>query len=559
MWTAKCVDVDISQLFSKNHGWDQPKPVFLGVREGMVVALANGFVWRIRRDKDDGLTVEKGVELPFGGLLGLHACWCCNEDAVFVCKEGKLWQYDVDEGNFWERAVLPADFDSLCYIGQEERLVMVSSAGPPKLLWSFSIVDSTWTCLGETELQGRRSALLFLEDNILCTFGQSGTHAVNISEPGKLTLVDPAPQWGGAALYRNRYMVKQVWPRAEEQPLGFWARYFLPQPCWRYYVVVNPKKELSFVEDFCIDGGHVLWLFNKGRIDFVELDDEDEDHKRRAATPVVLSPVQRTCMGAFGTLPTDVCKIIVAKVQDGQTYLKLAACCQGFRLLTEDENLWEHVCLLRGVLHRSQQSWKATFRHYFTPQEPLSALASSKNSLFGRITRAIGLKQRAGRLRSRTFLMLGLDAAGKTTLLYLLKLGEPTTTIPTIGFNLETLTYCGCTIHSWDLGGGCRIDQLWAFYYHQVTGIVYVVDANDRARFEDSYHELMRVLGQPALVNAPLAIVANKRDLSNAASAEAVAAALHCSELRRPWRIFTGCAQKGEGVFEPFDWLMQLK
>ena len=36
-------------------------------------------------------------------------------------------------------------------------------------------------------------------------------------------------------------------------------------------------------------------------------------------------------------------------------------------------------------------------------------------------------------------LMVGLDAAGKTTILYKLKLGEVVTTIPTIGFNVETV------------------------------------------------------------------------------------------------------------------------
>ena len=35
--------------------------------------------------------------------------------------------------------------------------------------------------------------------------------------------------------------------------------------------------------------------------------------------------------------------------------------------------------------------------------------------------------------------MVGLDAAGKTTILYKLKLGEVVTTIPTIGFNVETV------------------------------------------------------------------------------------------------------------------------
>ena len=50
-------------------------------------------------------------------------------------------------------------------------------------------------------------------------------------------------------------------------------------------------------------------------------------------------------------------------------------------------------------------------------------------------------------------LMNGLDAAGKTTILYKLKLGEVVVTIPTIGFNVENLSYKNFQITAWDLGG----------------------------------------------------------------------------------------------------------
>ena len=50
-------------------------------------------------------------------------------------------------------------------------------------------------------------------------------------------------------------------------------------------------------------------------------------------------------------------------------------------------------------------------------------------------------------------LMNGLDAAGKTTILYKLKLGEVVTTIPTIGFNVESLQYRNVNFTVWDVGG----------------------------------------------------------------------------------------------------------
>ena len=69
-------------------------------------------------------------------------------------------------------------------------------------------------------------------------------------------------------------------------------------------------------------------------------------------------------------------------------------------------------------------------------------------------------------------LMVGLDAAGKTTILYKLKLGEVITTCPTIGFNLETVEYGNVSFTVWDVGGQDKIRALWNFYYSntQVTG-----------------------------------------------------------------------------------------
>ena len=78
------------------------------------------------------------------------------------------------------------------------------------------------------------------------------------------------------------------------------------------------------------------------------------------------------------------------------------------------------------------------------------------DSLFG--------KQEAG------VLMIGLDAAGKTTILYKLKLGEVVTTIPTIGFNVETLEYKNLKFTVFDVGGQDKIRPLWKHYY-EVTSL----------------------------------------------------------------------------------------
>ena len=58
-------------------------------------------------------------------------------------------------------------------------------------------------------------------------------------------------------------------------------------------------------------------------------------------------------------------------------------------------------------------------------------------------------------------LVIGNDASGKTTILYNLKLGEVVTTIPTIGFNVETLDYKNVSLTIWDVGGKIIIYYLF--------------------------------------------------------------------------------------------------
>jgi small GTP-binding protein len=79
-------------------------------------------------------------------------------------------------------------------------------------------------------------------------------------------------------------------------------------------------------------------------------------------------------------------------------------------------------------------------------------------------------------------LMIGLDASGKTSILYKLKLGEVVTTIPTIGFNVETIDYKSCGLTAWDVGGCDKIRPLWRHYYQNTQAIIYVVDSNDHER-----------------------------------------------------------------------------
>jgi ADP-ribosylation factor protein 1 len=153
-------------------------------------------------------------------------------------------------------------------------------------------------------------------------------------------------------------------------------------------------------------------------------------------------------------------------------------------------------------------------------------------------------------------LMVGLDAAGKTTVLYKLKLGEIVTTIPTIGFNVETVQYKNINFTVWDVGGQDKIRPLWRHYYQNTHGVIYVVDSNDRGRIEEAALELQKVLREDELRDAALLVFANKQDLPNAMSVAEVTDKLGLHSLRsRQWYIQATCATSGDGLYEGLDWL----
>ena len=90
--------------------------------------------------------------------------------------------------------------------------------------------------------------------------------------------------------------------------------------------------------------------------------------------------------------------------------------------------------------------------------------------------------------------LVGLDAAGKTTILYKLKLGEIVTTIPTIGFNVETVEYKNICFTVWDVGGQDKIRPLWRHYFQNTQGLIFVVDSNDRERIKEAQEELQKMV-----------------------------------------------------------------
>ncbi|VDN57369.1 unnamed protein product [Dracunculus medinensis] len=149
-------------------------------------------------------------------------------------------------------------------------------------------------------------------------------------------------------------------------------------------------------------------------------------------------------------------------------------------------------------------------------------------------------------------LILGLDGAGKTTILYRLQVGEVVTTIPTIGFNVEQVTYKNLKFQVWDLGGQTSIRPYWRCYYANTDAIIYVVDSADKDRIGISKQEL-----EEELKDATLMILANKQDINGCLSLAEIHRCLGLEALRtRTFQIFKTSAIKGDGLDEAMEWLI---
>mmetsp|Transcript_79386 Transcript_79386/g.224721 ORF Transcript_79386/g.224721 Transcript_79386/m.224721 type:complete len:210 (-) Transcript_79386:197-826(-) len=159
--------------------------------------------------------------------------------------------------------------------------------------------------------------------------------------------------------------------------------------------------------------------------------------------------------------------------------------------------------------------------------------------------------------REVCILMVGLDAAGKTTVLYRLKLGTMVTTVPTVGFNVEKLEYKNLIFRVWDLGGQTRTRKIWEHYYQATDALIFVVDSSDRDRIEEANEELLKMLHREEMRDAVLLVLANKQDLPDAMTTAELTTklGLHGLGRSRKWLVQETCATVGDGLYEGLDWL----
>eukprot|EP00899_Mesostigma_viride_P000188 jgi/Mesvir1/1016/Mv17550-RA.1 len=168
------------------------------------------------------------------------------------------------------------------------------------------------------------------------------------------------------------------------------------------------------------------------------------------------------------------------------------------------------------------------------------------------------IKKVKAKEKEMRLLMVGLDNAGKTTIVKRIN-GEDVSTIsPTLGFNIKSMEYKGFRLNIWDVGGQKTLRSYWRNYYEQTDGLVWVIDSADVRRLEDCKKELHGLLKEEKLAGASLLIFANKQDILGALDAAQIEQALDLGEMvgSRHWSICGCSAITGEGLLRGMDWVV---
>lgn len=167
------------------------------------------------------------------------------------------------------------------------------------------------------------------------------------------------------------------------------------------------------------------------------------------------------------------------------------------------------------------------------------------------------LKKMKQKEKEMRILMLGLDNAGKTTILKRFNGEEINTISPTLGFNIKTLEHRGYQLNVWDVGGQKSLRSYWRNYFECTDGLIWVVDSADKRRLQDCKNELHVLLQEERLAGATLLVFCNKQDLPGALSAEEIRDILELENIKsHHWKIIHCSAMTGKNLLQGIDWLV---
>jgi len=166
--------------------------------------------------------------------------------------------------------------------------------------------------------------------------------------------------------------------------------------------------------------------------------------------------------------------------------------------------------------------------------------------------------------KDATILFLGLDNAGKTTLLHVLRDNQAHVSEPTRHATSEDLVMGNVKFTTYDLGGHYAARRVWKDYCHEVDGIVFLVDAADSSRFEESRKELTNLLSCQELKEVPFLVLGNKIDKKGAVGESELRSSLGVTQTTgkstseketRPVELFMCSVIKRKGFADGFKWL----
>jgi small GTP-binding protein len=153
-------------------------------------------------------------------------------------------------------------------------------------------------------------------------------------------------------------------------------------------------------------------------------------------------------------------------------------------------------------------------------------------------------------------IILGIQNAGKTTILYRLALGQLVKTTPTIGSNVEEINYNNVKFQAWDLGGQENMRSVWDVYYSNTDGVIFVIDSNDKDNYEESKNQFYKILQNETLKNAVILIFANKQDLITSKKVNEIIEIYELDSIKNHvWHIQPCSANTGEGLLTGIKWL----
>ena len=153
-------------------------------------------------------------------------------------------------------------------------------------------------------------------------------------------------------------------------------------------------------------------------------------------------------------------------------------------------------------------------------------------------------------------LVLGLDNSGKTTILKKLSEEDISHIMPTQGFNIKSLMQDGFKLNVWDIGGQKSIRPYWRNYFDQTDALVYVIDAADHRRMEETSMELGQLVDEAKLADIPVLVYGNKSDLMNAMEQCEIEESVAPVLKGRNYFVVECSAKTGKGLQDGMEWLV---